>query len=181
MKVAGKYYMLKEVIFLAIADFTMFPNKKGYKSEHVILDKATHEHDLKDFSFTFLELKKFDKAIEELRTYEEKWMYFFKHADEPENVERLIKSSSDAIIKKAYTELEAHNWTQDELLAYESVQKAHWDAQAREDYVRDEGKAEGEAKRNIEIAKNLLSEGLDVKLVSKTTGLSESAVKDLEK
>ena len=34
------------------------------------------------------------------------------------------------------------------------------------------GKAEGEAKRNLEIARTLLAKGLDVKFVAETTGLS---------
>src|SRR5688572_24235027 len=57
----GKYPDLKEVIFLAITNFVMFPKKASFKSDHVILDKETHEHDLKDFSFTFIELPKFEK------------------------------------------------------------------------------------------------------------------------
>ena len=35
----GEYATLKEVIFLAIVDFVMFPNKTQYKSDHIILDK----------------------------------------------------------------------------------------------------------------------------------------------
>src|SRR4029079_7956488 len=45
----GEYHDLKEVIFLAISDFVMFPQKPDYKSDHVILDKKSHENDLKDF------------------------------------------------------------------------------------------------------------------------------------
>ena len=54
-KEGDEYANLKEVIFLAIVDFIMFPDKEGYKSEHVVLDKETHDHHLKDFSFTFIE------------------------------------------------------------------------------------------------------------------------------
>ncbi len=39
--VGEEYENLKEVIFLAIADYIMFPDKEGDKSDHVILDKAT--------------------------------------------------------------------------------------------------------------------------------------------
>src|SRR3989338_9119218 len=74
------YHDLKEVIFLAISDFEMFPNKAAYKSDHVILDKESHENDLKDFSFTFVELPKFRKDIDHLSNMTEKWCYFFKHA-----------------------------------------------------------------------------------------------------
>ena len=77
----GEYCDLKEVIFLAISDFVMFPQKSAYKSDHVILDKESHENDLKDFSFTFLELPKFNKDIDHLSNMTEKWAYFFKFAD----------------------------------------------------------------------------------------------------
>src|SRR4029079_10400402 len=49
----GKYEDLKEVIFLAITDFIMFPDRKSYKCEHVILDREDHNHHLRDLSFTF--------------------------------------------------------------------------------------------------------------------------------
>ena len=41
-KEGGLYEDLKEVIFLAIIDFEMFPNKQDYKSVHVTLDQKTH-------------------------------------------------------------------------------------------------------------------------------------------
>ena len=70
----GKYQNLKEVIFIAIADCIIFKDKTEYKSDHVILDKNSHEHDLQDFSFTFIELPKFKKTnISELNTILEKW------------------------------------------------------------------------------------------------------------
>ena len=48
-----KYEELKEIIFLAITDFVMFPDKKEYKSDHMILDRSNYDHDLKDFYFSF--------------------------------------------------------------------------------------------------------------------------------
>lgn len=69
LKIKEKYQVLKEVIFLAIADFIMFPQKSSYKSDHVILDINSFEHDLKDFSFTFLEIEKFNKSIDELSNW----------------------------------------------------------------------------------------------------------------
>ena len=40
----------------------MFEKKPDFKSDHIILDKKTKEHELKDFSFTFLGLPKFNKT-----------------------------------------------------------------------------------------------------------------------
>ncbi len=81
LAIGGDYDQLKEIIFIAITDFLMFPDKADYYSAHCVLDKKTYSHDLKDFSFTFLELPKFHKTIDELETLTEKWCYFFKHAE----------------------------------------------------------------------------------------------------
>ncbi len=110
--VKGRYYDLKEVIFLAISDKVLFPNKKKYKSDHVLMDKDTYECDLKDFSFTFLELAKFNKTIDELITIQEKWTYFFKHAEETstEDLEKII--GKDLVLEKAYTALSRFSWSQ---------------------------------------------------------------------
>src|SRR5260221_11234770 len=43
--VGGEYQNLKEVIFLAISDFVMFPKKEAFKSDHVILDKKRYQND----------------------------------------------------------------------------------------------------------------------------------------
>lgn len=98
----NKYHHLKEVIFIAIADCILFKDKEAYKSDHVILDKHSYEHDPKDFSFTFIELPKFKKdRVEDLDGILEKWCYYFKYADETteEDLEQLI--GSDRVIQKA--------------------------------------------------------------------------------
>ncbi len=70
------YKDLKEVIFIAILDHVLFPKKEDYSSQHIMLDAKTHEHDLKDFSFFFIELDKFHKKPKELSSMMERWTYF---------------------------------------------------------------------------------------------------------
>lgn len=43
----------------------------------------------------------------------------------------------------------------------------------------EKGKAEGLAEGKLQIARNLLVEGMDVKVISKATGLSEEDIKKL--
>ncbi len=191
MESGEKYEELKEVIFLAITEYTMFPKKEGYKSDHWILDKKTYERDLKDFSFTFIELPKFNKKLEELKSDEDKWCYFFKHADDPKDVAELL-ANSDEVIKKAYEELKTHHWTKQELISYEAAEKIARDNRAREAFIKDEAREEGlkeGIKEGIEkgrqegiekVAVNMLTEGFDVKIVSKSTGLSEGEVERLK-
>ncbi len=105
-----QYPDLKGVIFIAIADFILFPNKLTYKSDHVTFDKITYEHDLKDFSFTFIELPKFNKTKEDqLSNIVEKWIYFFKYAGgaSEEDLQKII--GSDVIIGGAYNVLNQYN------------------------------------------------------------------------
>jgi predicted transposase/invertase (TIGR01784 family) len=185
------YDHLKEVIFLAITEYLMFPNKEDYKSVHVILDKKTQEQDLKDFSFTFMELPKFKKEIDELKSHEDRWCYFFKHANDPEDIGGLI-DSSDEVIKKAYNQLEAHNWTNEELRAYEASEKQAKDAKSREVFVQQEARQEGIAegiKKGIaegveegikKVALNMLLKKLDEKIISESTGLSVEEIKKLK-
>jgi predicted transposase/invertase (TIGR01784 family) len=177
------YPNLKEIIFIAITDFVMFPDKKEYKSDHVILDKKSFDHDLKDFSFCFLELPKFNKTIDELNTHVEKWAYFFKHAVEtsPEDLEKI--TASDIVISQAYKELNQFFWSQDELNVYEREKKSQMDAKAMFDAATQEGEAKGLAegmeKGLIMVAKKMLIQGFSIQNIMHLTDLSEEEIKSL--
>lgn len=189
MNVKGKYHTLKAVIFLAIANYVMFPKKKDFKSDHVILDKKSHENDLKDFSFTFLELPKFKKSIDELSNTTERWFYFFKYAEETsqEDLHKLI--DQDKIIGRAYEELDRYSWNEEDLLEYDQAEKYEGAYIASLEYKFDqgkmegrvEGKMEGRIEGKMEVAKNMLKQGFKSKDIEKVTGLSKEQVHSIEK
>ena len=179
----GEYHNLREVIFLAIAEFVMFPKKKQWKSEHVILDRNSYEHDLKDFSFTFLELPKFQKSIAELSTISDKWMYFFKNAEETteSDLEKLV--GKDMIIERAYDELDRFHWNEEELLTYDQAEKYEGAYIASMAQKYDEGLEKGLEKGREEgiekVARNMLSKGIDVEIIASVTGLTPQAIRQL--
>jgi len=201
-KEGGEYENLKEVIFLAFCDFSIFPKKADYKSEHVILDKKTQERDLDKFSFTFVDLIKFDeqraKSVDQL-TLEEKFYYFLKHAEDidPQVLSTLI--GQDKIIKKAFHELERFGWSEEEMRMYDAEVKRLWDNQAMLNFAiekgekrglrkgrkegikkgRTEGIKEGKQAREKEIARQMLAKGLDINLISEVTGLTPSEISQL--
>jgi predicted transposase/invertase (TIGR01784 family) len=186
----GIYENLKEVIFIAIADYVVFPDKTEFKSDHVILDKSTHEHDLQDFSFTFIELPKFKKTkIEELDTILDKWCYFFKYAAKTSESDMAKIASSYKTIGDAYEAVNQYNWNEKQLIAYEQKKKRVWDNIAALNYQLDKAEAKGIAKgvtkgeinKAIEIAKNLLSQNIDIQIISSATGLSTDEIKKLQK
>jgi predicted transposase/invertase (TIGR01784 family) len=177
----GKYYNLKEVVFIAIADCVIFQDKKGYKSDHIILDKKTYEHDLQDFSFTFIELPKFKKDnIDDLKNIVEKWIYFFKNAKSTseEDLKRII--GSDLVIEKAYDALNQFNWSESELIAYEEEVKRIRDNIAIMDYQFDKGMEKGIEKGIEQTAINMLRQNLDQSLISSVTGLSKDEILQLK-
>ncbi len=127
LDISEKYADLKDVIFIAITNFVLFPNKEDCFSIHHILDKKTYEHDLKAFSFAFIELPKF-KEQEELQgelhgIY--KWCDFFKNAEYRKSIK-----TKDPIMQKAYEIVEMSNWTEQELFFYEAHKKIIMDNQA---------------------------------------------------
>jgi predicted transposase/invertase (TIGR01784 family) len=58
------------------------------------------------------------------------------------------------------------------------------DNQAAEEYMlkqaKSEGKAEGKAERDVEIAKNLLSQNIDINTISTATGLPVEKINALK-
>lgn len=143
MHPGGAYENLKEVIFIAITDYVLFPFKEEYKSDHVILDRVKGTRDLQDFSFTFIELPKFTKTLEELNTMIEKWCYFFKHADETDFKTLFLVIADAPTIRKAYGVLEAWHWTRPELVAYDQDFKRVTDEKAKLEGALNEGIKQG--------------------------------------
>jgi predicted transposase/invertase (TIGR01784 family) len=183
------YHPLKEVIFIAITDYTLFPDKTDYKSNHLILDEKTKEHDLKDFRFCFIELAKFNKKKEDsLNNMLEKWCYFFKYADETreEDLKRII--GSDLVIARAYEALNQYNWTEAELNTYEREKKRVLDEQAVLEQKLDDaeargiekGKAEGKAEGKMEVAKAMLAKNKPLDEISAFTGLTLQEIEKLK-
>lgn len=194
MNEGGLYTNLKEIIFLAITNFLMFPGSYNYKTDHITLNKVTHEHQLKDFYFSFLELPKFNKEIEQLETIVDKWAYFFKHAAETsvEELDRL--AGKDIIIKQAYNAVDQFYWDEVERNTYEQYKKNELDAIAIEQAKQEEweakiaqGKSEGRAEGINEgrlegikvVARELLLDGMPIEKISYLTGLPEHTIKEL--
>lgn len=184
-----KYSNLKEIVFLAITSYIVFPNKPDYKSEHVILDKKTHEHDLKDFSFTFVELPKFNKKAEELKTIEDQWYYFFKHARESNQIIPALASNSEIV--DAYDIVERFGWTEQEIRSYDNNMMALMDARCRLEEAREEGiqagreeglqvgREEGAKEERKKVIQTLLAKSFPLATISEMTGYSEKEIASL--
>lgn len=186
--IGDQYYNLKKVIFIGIANCVIFPDKTEYKSRHLTLDEKTLTNDLEDLQYIFIELPKFHKNKEEIFSIEEKWCYFFKHAQETTEQDLLKIIGNDKILGKAYTELNKFHWTQEELLAYEELRRIEMDRIALRDQELDDLKEAEEKirKEGIELgiektARNLLKKGYEMSEIVEITGLSKEHIEKLKR
>jgi predicted transposase/invertase (TIGR01784 family) len=173
------YQDLKEVTFLAILDYALFPSKEDYLSHHHMLDTQTYERTLKDFSFSFLELSKFNKTKEHLVTMTEKWAYFFKEAPQTKEEDLDLIIGSDLIIKRAYEELNRYAWSPEALRTYDSIDMKQSADKAIHEGAFLRGLEEGIEKGIEKVAKNMLSKGNTPETIASVTGLSMQKIKNL--
>ena len=170
------YEDLQRVIILTINNFVMFPQKSAFRSEHVAVDRVTYEKDLSSTAWTFIELPKFTKKIEELTSISEKWYYYLKHAPQttPEVHTQLVENSP--VLQRAYQELEASSWSKDDLATYEQIkQRDNFNAFVLRDHF-EKGLVQGK----LAVATYMLNKlHLDVEVVQQATGLSQQTIAKL--
>ncbi|MCB1082557.1 MAG: Rpn family recombination-promoting nuclease/putative transposase [Chlamydiia bacterium] len=157
-----EYKDLKDVYFLAVTDFCPFPKKKHWFSRIGLKDLDTNEHDIKAIQLFFMQLPLFKKGKEDLKTMtiNEKWAYFFKYADDMHSKELEELIGEDLIIKRAYEEVDRFNWTDNELLNYESVELKHASNVGVRDAAFNMGFAEGQEKGKVEGIAEGVEEGI---------------------
>ncbi|UPA54736.1 Rpn family recombination-promoting nuclease/putative transposase [Wolbachia pipientis] len=201
---SGSYIDFKKVFFIAISNSTLFPPEVEYISTHNIREIKTNGHYLKDFQFVFIELPKFTKnRVEQLESTVERWVFFFRYAENTTDEDLKDIAEKAPVIKLAYDALDKFSWSEKDLAAYEervlSVQKeaAIWEqrlddasAKGRLEGIlighekgraegKQEGREEGEKQAKIAVAKNSLKAGVSIDVIAQITGLSLDEIKKL--
>jgi predicted transposase/invertase (TIGR01784 family) len=175
-----QYKKLNPTFFIGILDFEITKNS-NYLNRHKIVDIETGENIIKDIEFNFIELPKFNKKESELETIIDQWVYFIKNA---ENLEVIPENITDDGLKIAYQDANKHNWTKQELEAYdyglmrEQDEKGVIELQlkkAKQSGVS-EGKIEGKIEEQNKFVKNANEMGLNLEDIIKLTGLTKEEI-----
>jgi predicted transposase/invertase (TIGR01784 family) len=173
----SNYGKMRPVIFFAIMKHALFKNKAEYLSHHKLTDVYSGENDIKDLSFSFLELSKFKKkSIGDLKTNIEKWAYFFKRAQSVNPGELELMEKEGDFLRNAYNALAEYNYTPEELLEYENYAMKEDEINTR---ISD-AKAVGIAEGKMEAALSMLADNLSVETIGKYTGLSIEQINSLK-
>ncbi|NEQ39697.1 MAG: Rpn family recombination-promoting nuclease/putative transposase [Okeania sp. SIO3I5] len=76
------YRHLKPVIAVTITDFEMFTKTKDVVNRFSFLHEKKHfKYTAAEMQLVFVELPKFNKSLDELKTLVDKWIYFIKETD----------------------------------------------------------------------------------------------------
>ncbi|MFM2387487.1 MAG: hypothetical protein RL660_2244 [Bacteroidota bacterium] len=166
-------YNLSAVYCIGILDFRFDDyDNESQRQEVVHTIKLKNQHGkifYDKLSYIYLEMPNFSKAESELNTRLDKWLYFFKHLEEIQNVPSIFK---DVIFEQAFEVAKLANFDQAQYAAYEQSLKVFRDLNNTIDYAYLEGKEEGKAEGKIEMAKAMKDAGEPIEKIVQYTGLS---------
>lgn len=167
------YTLLHPVVALTIADFEMFPNSVKVISSYALQEKEELTTYSDDIELVFVELPKFKKALEDLETLSDKWIYFLRHASQLQEVPASMES--EPALDHAFEVAKQSRLTREELEILEQRQRVLHDN--RNAVLFAEQKGRKEAMR--EVARQLL-DVLAVEEIAQRTGLTVEEVRALK-
>jgi predicted transposase/invertase (TIGR01784 family) len=146
-------------------------------------DKDPYEIMTNNLRIIYLELDKYIVSDENIKYKLSKWVDFLK---DPINLNK--DTAEDEDIDKARKTLEYISTSKEERIIIEKIIEGRNDFYSAKNTAREEGKEEGlkEGKEEglkegkIEMAKILLSSGVDVEIIAKSSGLTIDEIKNLK-
>jgi predicted transposase/invertase (TIGR01784 family) len=171
-----KRFELLPIYFLGILNFNTFEGEKYIRKGSVRDDDCNKLSD--GINLTFVELPKFN--VENPKTDREKILYFLKNSEDLNE-----NSFNDPIFEEILDIANYYNLSDSEQLVVDTIlnrRLAEIDAieTAKKDFL-EQGIEEGKKRRNIEIAKNLLENGVDISIIKLSTGLEIEEIENLQK
>ena len=139
----GKWnYKLSPVYVIAVLDFEYEDESNYNKYIHDVrlFDVVSNKVFYDKLRLLYIEMPRFKKKLEELKTNEDRWLYFLKNL--PDMDERPAELSGK-IFEKAFEQAEIANYTKDEYNAYIASLDYYWCNYADMDTARQEGIKEG--------------------------------------
>lgn len=123
--------------------------------------------------FIYLEMSKFNKTVDELETRYDKWLYVIRNLNRLDKVPDKLR---ERVFEKLFETAEIAKFTPEQVQSYEDSLKYYRDMKNSLDTAKDEGREEG----IIEVAKELLKNGIGIDIILKSTGLSREQIEQLK-
>ena len=201
-------FKLNHVYTVALLNFNM--NEDAFDKEKIrhhvqLCDTATHKIFYDKLEFIYVEIAKFNKTLGELDTLYEKWLYALKNLYK---LTQRPKELYDKVFDRLFEEAEIAKFTPQEMREYEASKMAYRDIKNSIDTAKQEGLAEGMEKgmelgiekgmkkgmekglekgmkkgmnqKALDIARNMLADGVDINLIMKYSGLTQEQIEKLK-
>jgi len=177
-------FELKAVYTIAILDFVFDEDKDEpdkFRYDVKLTDIETQKIFYDKLTFIYLEMPKFNKTIDELKTRFDKWLFVLRNLNRLDRVPDKLK---ERIFEKLFETAEIAKFTPTQVQSYEDSLKYYRDLKNSLDTARDEGMTEGIEKgieKGIEqIAKNALKLGKPISEIIELTGLTKQQIEKLK-
>jgi len=188
-------FRLKAVYTIGILDFVFDEDKDDdkYFYDVKLTEQETHEVFCDKLNFIYIEMPKFNKTEDELETRMDKWLFAIKNLYKLDDIPGKLR---EKVFERFFEIAEIAHMDPDERTSYESSLKYYrdmnnvvetakgegWDEGLAEGIEKglQEGLKEGRKAQAVEIAKNCLKNGMDIKTIAQITGLSTDEIEKLK-
>jgi len=175
-----KYDTLEPVIAITITNFEMFPDLPHILTYWELREKESMTRYSGDISLMFIELKKFQKTVEDLTSITDKWLFFLKHAGEltyiPETMAMPPLADAFAFANQAGLS-DAEMEEQDRRLDFIRMQLGALDLAEQQGLAR--GIKKGREEAILQVVKDLLRLHVSLDTIVTATGLSIEEIQTL--
>jgi predicted transposase/invertase (TIGR01784 family) len=182
MTSGAEYHIIKKVISVIITDFDLMPGSPYYQNVYGLYDKRSDTAFGDIMEINLLELSKLPPGSDGSRLWD--WLTLMKTEEEDVMVELAkenvkIGKVVGTLRKMSEDEIERELATAREKMRFDHMAGLHY---AREEGI-EEGKAlgekVGESQAHLEDARRMKSDGMDLALIGKYTGLSKREIEKL--
>lgn len=174
-----RYDLLKPVVAVTIVNFDMFTDNDEVINGFKLLNKQDFSDYCDDIELVFIELGKFNKSLEECSGIQDEWIYFLKNAGDlsviPNNASKVVKSAYEVSNEAGMSAEEIsilysrQQYIALQLSTYEHAKRLGVEKGIEDGIAQEKQRAYQE---KIKMAKEMLSQGIDMALVLKITQLS---------
>uniref|UniRef100_UPI004056E511 PD-(D/E)XK nuclease family transposase n=1 Tax=Candidatus Electrothrix sp. TaxID=2170559 RepID=UPI004056E511 len=168
-----------------LLDFVFDEDKdqpEKYRYDVKLTDIDTNRVFYDKLTFIYLEMPKFSKRLDELKTRFDKWLYVIRNLNRLERIPDMLR---EQVFEQLFDTAEIARFTPDQVRSYEKSLKYYRDMKNSLDTAFDEGrvegKEEGKNERDREIVRNGIQQGIDIKMTCALPILSEEEIKEIEK
>ncbi|MDR1593986.1 MAG: Rpn family recombination-promoting nuclease/putative transposase, partial [Prevotellaceae bacterium] len=165
-------YSISGIYMICILDGIIFPEEEAKDivvEQMKILRQRANKVFTDKWQVVTIELPKFNKTENELKTVEDKWLYSFKNM---EKLPKCPKNLNENIFNELYENARIINLTKREMKAYSKSVLEYDDVIL----AVERGRIEGENKERIKIVRNCYKNGISIEQIAKITGVAKQEV-----